>query len=35
VHKVGFDWVNDLLGKHFDLMSEFNDFLECCENIGN
>jgi hypothetical protein len=27
--------VTDLLGKHSDLMSEFNDFLERCENIGN
>ncbi|AES74611.2 putative transcription regulator Others family [Medicago truncatula] len=25
--------VTDLLGKHSDLMSEFNDFLERCENI--
>lgn len=27
--------VTDLLGKHSDLMDEFNDFLERCENIGN
>jgi hypothetical protein len=27
--------VTDLLGKHSDLMSEFNDYLERCENTGN
>lgn len=27
--------VTDLLGKYPDLMEEFNDFLERCENIGN
>jgi hypothetical protein len=28
--------VNDLLGKHSDLMSKFNDFLQLViENIGN
>lgn len=27
--------MTDLLGKYPDLMEEFNDFLERCENIGN
>ena len=27
--------MTDLLGKHSDLMNEFNDYLERCENTGN
>jgi len=27
--------VTDLLGEHSDLMGEFNDYLERCENTGN
>lgn len=27
--------VTDLLGKYPDLMDEFNEFLERCENIGD
>ncbi|WJX84132.1 hypothetical protein P8452_66738 [Trifolium repens] len=30
---LGLQQVNDLLEKHCDLMSEFNDFLDRCENI--